>query len=550
MKFPTRRGAGVLLLPGAFLFHVLGGAHAQQPPAFDTQCTDFAAAVAALYPNATVQATTPVAAGTNLTFDGLDPSCTSTSQVVPVDLCRVELFVPTSERSNLTMEAWLPAPDAWTGRFLSTGNGGLGGCIQYGDLAYTVAQGFAAVATNNGHDGMSGLAFLDNDDVVEDFAYRAMHTGVVMGKAVAAAFYGQPHTKSYYLGCSTGGRQGFKAAQDFPDDFDGLVVGAPALAFANLTGWSGSFFANGGTPTESTFVPMAMWPVIHQDILAQCDGLDGHVDGILEDASMCLYNVSSSLLCSSGDASSSAAAASCLTDEQAETVRKTYAPLHNDLDGSLVYPAMQPGSELVAQFLYYSGKSFSFTDDWVRYALYNDPTWDPATLNTTDFTNLAQANHFNIQTWEGDLSAVQDRGAKILHYHGQEDYIISSFNSPRYYEHVAQTMGMDHAQLDDFYRFFRISGMGHCDGGSGASFIGQSGGSNATADPEGNVLAAMVRWVEQGTAPETILGTAYVNETQESGEIAFQRRHCRYPRRNVYAGEGDPTQPDSWECML
>lgn len=543
IKFPTWVSRAFAL--GAALSSTSVAAQNSSTSDFDTKCTNFASTVSSLYPNTTVQYTTPVAAGTTLEFPDVDASCLTTAQVVAVDMCRVSIFVPTSDRSNLTMEVWLPTPDAWTGRFLSTGNGGLGGCIQYDDLAYTVDLGFSTVATNNGHNGQSGLAFYNNSEVVEDFAYRAMHTGVVIGKEVSKAFYGEEHKKSYYLGCSTGGRQGFKAAQDFPDDFDGWVVGAPALAFSNLTGWSGSFYAEGGPSNASTFVPLAMWPVIHDDILSQCDDIDGYVDGIIEDPSLCYYNVSKSLLCSSGGNSSS-----CLTDVQAETVRIYFSPVINTQDNSLVFPAMQPGSELTAQYIYYTGQPFSYTEDWMRYVIYNDPSWDPATLNSQDYTNLAKKNVFNIQTWNGDLSAVQDKGSKILHYHGQEDYIITSFNSPRYYEHVSETMGLNYTQLDDFYRFFRISGMGHCSGGPGATFVGQNIASNATLNPEGNVLTAMIRWVEEGIAPDTVLGTAYVNETMSSGEIAFQRRHCRWPRRNVYTGSGDPTEPDSWECIL
>lgn len=447
------------------------------------------------------------------------------------------------------VEVWLPTSEAWTGRFLSTGNGGISGCIQYYDLAYTVDLGFAAVATNNGHNGTGGEAFYQNTEVVEDFAYRALHTGVVLGKEVSAAFYGAPHNASYYFGCSTGGRQGFKEAQDYPEDFDGYVIGAPAVAFNNLTSWSGSFFVDTGASNASTFVPIPLWTAIHDDILAQCDGLDGYVDGIIEDAALCAnYTPSAALLCSSAAANATTGGL-CLTDVQAETVHKIFSPVINADDGSLVYPAMQPGSELLAQFIYYSGAAFSYTADWFRYVVYNDPAWDPATLGAADYTAAAQLNPYNIQTWEGDLSGVRDGGGKILHYHGQQDMIISSYNSPRYYEHVAATMGLSSDQLDEFYRFFKISGMGHCDGGPGATFIGQGIDSNATLDPEGNVLTAMVRWVEQGVAPETLLGTAYVNETKDSGEIAFQRRHCKYPLRNVYSGSGDPTVPDSWECV-
>lgn len=510
---------------------------------FNKQCADFAGTLQSNIGNATIWFTEAVAAGTNLSLPDYDASCGAQYQVVGADFCRVAMFVPTSEQSNISMEVWLPPQEAWTGRFLSTGNGGLSGCIQYYDLAYTVDLGFATVATNNGHNGTRGLAFYNNTEVVEDFAYRAMHTGVVVGKEVSKAFYGEAHKKSYYFGCSTGGRQGFKEAQTFPDDFDGLVVGAPALAFANLTSWSGSFFIDTGAPDAPTYVPLSLWPVIHQDILDQCDDLDGYVDGIVEDAGLCNYTISASLLCSNGTNSTT-----CLTDIQANTVREIFSPVINTEDNSLVFPAMQPGSELLAQFIYYGGADFQYTTDWFRYAVYNDPTWDPATLDSADYTAAAKQNPYNIQTWEGDLSAVKNRGSKILHYHGQQDMIITSYNSPRYYEYVSETMGLSSSELDDFYRFFKIGGMYHCTGGPGATFIGQGIDSNATNSPEGNVLTAMVRWVEEGVAPDTILGTAYVNETATSGEIAFQRRHCKYPLRTVYSGSGDPTLPDSWTC--
>lgn len=511
---------------------------------FNTQCAEFADTLQSSVGNATVWFTEAVAAGTNLSLPEYDPTCGVQYQVVSADFCRVAMFVPTSDRSNISMEVWLPPQEAWTGRFLSTGNGGLSGCIQYYDLAYTLELGFATVATNNGHNGTSGLAFYDNTEVVEDFAYRAMHTGVVVGKEVSKAFYGEDHKKSYYFGCSTGGRQGFKEAQTFPDDFDGLVVGAPALGFANLSSWSGSFFVETGTANASTFVPSNLWVAIYEDILSQCDALDGYVDGIVEDAGLCNYTISDSLLCS-GSANST----TCLTDIQANTVREIYSPLINTEDNSLVFPAMQPGSELLAQYIYYGGVDFPYTTDWFRYAVYNDPTWDPATLSSKDYTAAAKQNPYNIQTFEGDLSAIKDRGSKILHYHGQEDAIITSYNSPRYYEHVSETMGLNSSELDDFYRFFKIGGMGHCTGGPGATFIGQNIDTTATLNPDGNVLTAMVRWVEEGVAPDTILGTAYVNETITSGEVAFSRRHCRYPLRTVYSGSGDPTLPDSWTCV-
>ncbi|KAF3356967.1 hypothetical protein VdG1_03525 [Verticillium dahliae VDG1] len=302
----------------------------------------------------TVWFSSHVAAGTNLTFPGNHPTCNRASQVVDVDICRVSLLTTTGPTSDTSIEVWLPTN--WTGRFLSTGNGGTGGCIQYEDVNYAVSQGFAAVGTNNGHNGTIGEPFLNNPGVIEDFAYRALHLGVVLGKQVTKAFYGKEHTKSYYLGCSTGGRQGFKEAQDFPEDFDGIVAGAPAFAFTNLTD-----------------------------------------------------------------------------------------------------------------------------------------------------------------------------------------------NSARYYNHVARTMGLTSAALDEFYRYFRISGLNHCAGGPGATFIGNRAVAVAGHEPERNVLSAIVRWVEEGVAPDHILGTAYVNGTKTAG-VNFERKHCKYPARNVYQS-GDPKLADSWACL-
>ncbi|XPS72599.1 Feruloyl esterase [Ascochyta lentis] len=485
---------------------------------FSAQCASFIDTL--VVPNGTVLSTDYVTANTTLQFPNSDPTCGRASQTVSANLCRVSLNVSTSARSGLRMEAWLP--EEWTGRFLSTGNGGLGGCIQYEDLEYTTSLGFAAVGTNNGHDGSTGISFLNNADVIEDFAYRALHTGVV-------------------LGCSTGGRQGWKSVQSFPDDFDGVVAGAPAFSFNNLTSWSCHFLPLTGSQGAPTFVPLNMWPIIHQDILSQCDKLDGVADGILESPDLCEYD-SSGLICSSGQNSS------CLTLTQAETVRSIYSPLYAT-DGSLVYPRLQPGAEATeAPFTYFNGQRFGAAD-WFSYAIFNDSNWDPMSLKPEDYDLSADLNLFNIETWNGDLSAFKDRGGKVLHYHGLADGIISSDNSPRYYEHVSQTMSLDPEALDEFYRYFRISGMAHCGGGPGASFIGNQRRNNASLDPEENVLTAIVRWVEEGIAPDTITGTAYRNGSQSAG-IDFKRRHCRWPYRNQYKGTGDYKDTDSWHCIL
>ncbi|KAH6723676.1 Tannase/feruloyl esterase [Leptodontidium sp. MPI-SDFR-AT-0119] len=520
------------------------GAPANVTNDFSSKCTALASSLN--IPHGNVSSSALVSAGSTLQFPNSDPSCGRSSQSVSVNMCRVTLTIATSNRSSIAMEAWLPAN--WTGRFLSTGNGGLGGCIQYEDLDYAASLGFATVGTNNGHNGMTGESFLNNADVVEDYAYRALHTGVVVGKKISASFYGAEHSKSYYLGCSTGGRQGMKEAQTFPEDFDGIVAGAPAMAFNNLTSWSSHMFPLNGLPGTSTFIPLEMWPVIAQDIMNQCDGNDGLVDGILESPDLCEYNPEG-LTCgvAINGTNMSGNTTNCLTPTQVQTLKSIYSPLL-DANGDLVYPRLQPGAERTgAPQTYFMGQRFGAAD-WFAYAIFNDPNWDPLSLTPADYVLSSSMNRFNIETFEGDLSAFQKKGGKLLHYHGLADGVISGENSPRYYQHVSDTMGLASAELDEFYRYFTVSGMAHCAGGPGAANIGNMARNSASLDPQENVLMRMVEWVENGKAPESITGTAFVDGNPESG-VAFKRRHCKWPARNQYQGSGDTNNEDDWECV-
>ncbi|KAF5367759.1 hypothetical protein D9758_009845 [Tetrapyrgos nigripes] len=518
----------------------------QAPPGFnfDSACSSLTSKLH--IPNATVFAATLIAGGSIISFPDTDASCAAAPQLVPEDVCRVTMFVATSERSGINMEAWLPRN--WTGRFLSTGNGGLAGCIQYVDMAYASGLGFATVGANNGHNGTSGQPFLNNAEVVEDFAFRSVHTNVIVGKEVTRAFFGVPHTKSFWLGCSTGGRQGLKSVQDFPEDFDGVVAGAPAADWNHLMDWSGNFFLITGPSSAPTFLTLTQWfDAVNPDILKQCDGIDGVTDEIIEDPNLCNYDPSG-LICGPGQDNTT-----CITTTQAETIKKVFSPFF--IDGKLAFPRYQPGSVSTTSALLISGAVFPFTADWFRFVVFNNPNFDVSTLNESSFALAQQLDPFHISTFKGDISAFKDRNGKLLTYHGQADSLISPINSERYYNIVSDTMNLHPSQLDDFYRFFRISGMGHCSGGNGAWEIGQTlpGAANTVTpgspslDPEMNVLMAMVRWVEEGIAPDTVLGTKFVNDDPASG-VQFSRRHCRFPKRTTFVGD-DSTKPDSWTCV-
>lgn len=182
-----------------------------------------------------------------------------------------------------------------------------------------------------------------------------LHTITVAGKRLTNLFYDRAYKKSYYLGCSLGGRQGIKAAKMFPSDFDGIVAGSPALDFNNLQSWRASFFPITGSNTSSEFISMGLWTtLIHDEVLNQCDGLDGVIDGIIEDPTLCSFRPEA-LLCKKNDSTN------CLMSTQVEMVRKIFSPFYGE-DGNLIYPAMQPGSEILAAEKLYAGAPFSYSE--------------------------------------------------------------------------------------------------------------------------------------------------------------------------------------------
>ncbi|KAF1938514.1 tannase and feruloyl esterase [Clathrospora elynae] len=480
-----------------------------------------------------------VAKGTTLTFPDNDATCGRTSQAVSADLCRIALEIETSEGSKITFEAWFP--EDWSGRFLATGNGGIDGCIKYEDLSYGSSRGFATVGANNGHNGTTGTAFYNDPETVIDFAWRSLHVSVETGKKLSRKLYKESYTKSYYLGCSLGGRQGIKSAEKFPNDFDGIVAGAPGVDFNNLVSWRARFYTITGPSTSPDFIPVSAWKTwIHEEVLRQCDTIDRVKDGIIEDPSLCHFNPST-LLCGRNTTSD------CLSPTQVKQVATIFSD-YKYPSGSLIFPAMQPGSEINAVDRLYAGAPFPYSKDWFKYVVYSNPSWNESNFSTADARAAEALNPGDIRTYPSKLRKFERRGAKLLMYHGQQDNQITSFNSNRFYEHMRGSRG--YAEMDEWVRFFRVSGMFHCSSGPGAWVLGQ-GGNAAQAgvgfNAQHNVLKAMADWVEKGVAPAYIEGTKFVNDTVTLG-VDFTRRHCKYPARNTFIG-GDYKDAASWECQ-
>lgn len=368
-----------------------------------------------------------------------------------------------------------------------------------------------------------------------------LHTSADVGKALTKKMYGQRHSKSYYLGCSLGGRQGIKSAEKFPDDFDGIVAGAPGLDFNSLISWRARFFTITGAINSADFISATSWRTwIHDEVLRQCDTIDGAKDGIIEDPALCNFDPST-LLCNSPSTTN------CLTGPQVEQLKTIFSPYRYP-DGELIYPAMQPGSEVNAVEKLYAGVPFAYSEDWFKYVVYNDPSWNASTFGFDDVRAAARLNPGNIRTYPTSLQGFKQRGGKLLTYHGQQDNQITSFNTARWYDDLKGRKNT--AAMDEWIRFFRISGMNHCSGGPGAWVLGQGGNAAAAGvafERQKNVLSAVVDWVEGGVAPSYLEGTKFVNDTVSLG-VDFTRRHCRYPLRNVLIG-GDYKKADNWKCV-
>ncbi|KAJ6571629.1 tannase and feruloyl esterase [Mycena capillaripes] len=464
--------------------------------------------------NTTIVDVSYVSAGSTVKPHG---SCTPKAYV-NAPLCRVQFSTSTSSTSSIRAEAWLP--DEWYGRFMGVGNGGLGGCISYRDLDYGSAHHFATVGSNNGHDGNTGRPFLGHPEVLNDFTFRSIHVEAVIGKQIVETYYGRPHHKSYYLGCSTGGRQGTHSALKYPEDFDGIIAGAPATDFNHLMHWGAMLAIYMGAPnppSSPAFITPDLWKIVADEVLNQCDGNDGVLDGIITEPDVCNFRPEA-LLCTQGDG------ANCLSPPQVEALRKIYSPVYDN--GELIYPRYDPGSESIhtgGGLL--SGQFPPYTLDWVKHVVLNDTKFDFSAYGPEHGRLIQAVNAGGIATFDGDLSGFRDRGGKFLTYHGRADDLIASGNSKRMYDLISRTLRMP--SLDAFYRLFLVPGMEHCTQGPGAWAFGQRGGSGALNVSSHNLLLALVDWVEGGVAPDTITGTAADGAT---------RIHCRYPMRSVWDG--------------
>ena len=237
------------------------------------------------------------------------------------EFCRVAATLTPTSDSDIKIEIWLPAPraegapgnTAWNGKYQAVGNGGWAGVISYSAMAEALQGGYATASTDTGHVGGRGTFALGHPEKLVDFAWRSEHEMTAKAKRIIEAFYGSGPKLSYWNGCSTGGRQGLKAAQMFPEDYDGIIAGAPA----NRTAMS-LWIADAVLKDPARYIPPAKYPVIHQAALAACDAGDGLKDGLIDDPRQCRFDPAV-LLCKEGDGPS------CLTAAQVAAAKQIYS---------------------------------------------------------------------------------------------------------------------------------------------------------------------------------------------------------------------------------
>jgi len=436
--------------------------------------------------------------------------------------CRVAATLKPSADSNIKIEIWLPA-SAWNGKLEAVGNGGWAGTISYPAMAQALARGYATTSTDTGHSTPGGSFALGHPEKLIDYAYRSEHEMTVKAKAVVNAFYGSAPARSYFNGCSTGGRQALTEAARFPDDFDGIIAGAAANPKTHLDTWR-IWMGLQTLKDPETRIPKEKYPAIHQAVLAACDALDGLKDGLLSDPTSCHFDPQV-MACKQGDD------ASCLTAKQVQSVKTILGPAKSPTTDEVIFPGYQPGTELAWGLLIGGPDPYETALDQFRYMVFDDPKWDWRTFDVD--RDLAKAD----QKLKGLLTAIDaktmsaffKRGGKLLTYQGWSDQDISPLASVNFYKAVNSALG--ESTVSSSMRLFMVPGMGHCGGGEGPNTF--------------DMMMPLEQWVEKGQMPTRVDASHSTN-----GKIDRTRPLCPYPQVARYTGSGSIDAAENFVCRL
>jgi len=430
--------------------------------------------------------------------------------------CRVTATLKPSSDSDIKIEVWLPA-SGWNGKLQAVGNGAWAGVISYPALATAVAAGYAAASTDTGHEGNQAGFIQGHPEKLIDFAYRAVHEMTVAAKGLTTAYYHSAPKLSYWNGCSTGGRQAMAELQRYPNDYDGIIAGAPANYTTNLQAaqlWTWDVDHKNG----EAVIPQEKFSLLHNAVLEACDSLDGVKDGVLEDPTRCHFDPKV-LACKNGDGPN------CLTAAQVETAQKIYA------GPAKVFPGLERGSESGWNMLLAGSAPMSYAVEIYKDVLLRDPNFDAAHVDPDSaVAHVEKDARTMMNSIDPNLKPFFSHNGKLLQYHGWADPGIPPQSSVNYYKSVADKMG-GVSKIHDSYRLFMVPGMGHCGGGDGTSTF--------------DMVAALNQWVESGKAPEQIVASRVRN-----GAVDRTRPLCPYPQVATYKGSGSTDDAANFACRV
>ncbi|WP_353476144.1 tannase/feruloyl esterase family alpha/beta hydrolase (plasmid) [Salipiger sp. H15] len=436
----------------------------------------------------------------------------------------------------------LRLPEGWNGRFYFQGGGGLDGRVRpaFGGSQPTgepaaVAEGYAVISTDAGHEDKDSSFGLD-PEAREAWGYQAIKDVAETGKALTTGYYGDAPHHSYLIGCSNGGRQGMMASQRFPELFDGIVAGAPVFHLSRShvdTAWGLQKLTaiapqdDAGNPILSRAFSDADLELLAQDIVRQCDALDGLADGLILDPTGCDYDPSG-LVCGEGQDA-------CLGAEKVETLKLLHEG-SRDSTGKRFYVAWSydPAIADAGWRSWRLGTSETPEPNAIKAGLSNngikyvfltppDPDFDIINFDFDSDPQRMEASASFADATSTDLAAFRDAGGKILLYHGTGDAAISANDTARYMAALQADMG----EVGDFARYFPVPGMGHCRGGPGLESF--------------DVLQTIVGWVEEGRAPDRLIATGATIE-------GVTRPLCPWPTVATYDGSGPTDAAASFVC--
>ena len=469
-------------------------------------------------------------------------------ETAPVPNCKVAGVIGTETNFELLL------PEKWNGKFVMGGGGGFAGSIVNWSLIHGSLQaGYASVGTDTGHQANSLDASwaLNNLERVVSFGHQAVHRTAVTAQALTSAYYEQDASRNYFIGCSRGGGQALMEAQRYPEDFDGIVAGAPAYNWTHELGARNAWVNQVMYPDPNDLSVAVIGPeaqqLIGKTVMDQCDSLDGLEDGILNNPIQCEFDVES-LACDGGKTNA------CLSNQEVDAAKRIYDDLH-DQDG-LISRGMPPGGELSpgGWALWFTGgldlqkdvgdfqegvrtepdypdpvtpnAHFAFGNGVMKYLVFHDSDWNYADYSFETFRYDVATVAPTLNATNPDLSAFRERGGKLLIHNGWADMALSPLGTIEYYE---QVLKHDPSAAEDV-RLFMMPGVDHCAGGVGPDWV--------------NYLDGIDKWVETGEAPDQLTAFWLNDQMQPEGS----RPVCAYPKYIKYNGSSSPRDAASFIC--